>query len=338
MKKRLLSGMVAFTMLAGMSTIVPSAAKLGDVLDDSVIGIEDAVAIINHVNGVKSLTDFQMKLADVNGDGVVDIQDAVTVINHINGVKPIDDVEITTDDEDTTEEEDTTTDEEDNKDKDEDDEPSDETPTDDEETTGEETEPGARTLQLFSDMADSNYYFSFTGDAMILDSVTDIDATINQVDVDTSIVTIKMTKRKMNSTIYNIGAKKYKIVDFDNKEYTGTLSSVEKMLDFNAIFVDLASNEEAMKFEGQEIDEETGYVVETYLTAISTPIVADVVVKAYYDKETDQLKKLILYTTDYDPEEEIGTVYINTESLEFTPTFELKEDLPDFSQWTKVKK
>lgn len=62
---------------------------LNDVNDDKVIDIEDAVAIIGHINGNKALSDDQMIRADVDGSGKVDIEDAVSLINYITGVKAL---------------------------------------------------------------------------------------------------------------------------------------------------------------------------------------------------------------------------------------------------------
>lgn len=59
--------------------------KLGDVNSDSKIDIEDAVLIIQNVNGMRVLSDSEAKKADVNKSGNVDIEDAVAVIAYVNG-------------------------------------------------------------------------------------------------------------------------------------------------------------------------------------------------------------------------------------------------------------
>lgn len=58
---------------------------LGDVNDDSNIDIEDAVAIIQHINGGSALDEEQMLRADVSKDKRIDIDDAVILISYING-------------------------------------------------------------------------------------------------------------------------------------------------------------------------------------------------------------------------------------------------------------
>lgn len=63
--------------------------SLGDVNADSEIDVEDAVRIINHVNGVKSLNNDEFKRGDIDKNGKVDIEDAVSIIAHVNGVKAI---------------------------------------------------------------------------------------------------------------------------------------------------------------------------------------------------------------------------------------------------------
>lgn len=67
----------------------PVKGLLGDVNNDEKIDVEDAVKIINHINGVTPLTEDQMIRADVDHNSVIDIQDAVKVINHVNGLAAI---------------------------------------------------------------------------------------------------------------------------------------------------------------------------------------------------------------------------------------------------------
>lgn len=62
---------------------------VGDVNADGNIDIEDAVLVINHVNGAKALTDDETKRANVDGSKSVDIEDAVAIISHVNGVKAL---------------------------------------------------------------------------------------------------------------------------------------------------------------------------------------------------------------------------------------------------------
>lgn len=63
---------------------------LGDINGDGAVDIEDAVAIVGHINGQTMLSAEQEKLADVDKSGAVDIEDAAAVINLINGVKALD--------------------------------------------------------------------------------------------------------------------------------------------------------------------------------------------------------------------------------------------------------
>lgn len=58
---------------------------LGDVNGDGTIDIEDAVAVIQHINGITPLTDEQEERADVSKDKNIDIDDAVTLISFVNG-------------------------------------------------------------------------------------------------------------------------------------------------------------------------------------------------------------------------------------------------------------
>lgn len=64
-------------------------SSLGDVNADGKIDIEDAVMVINHVNGQKALTDDEAGRANVDGNSSIDIEDAVAIISHVNGVKSL---------------------------------------------------------------------------------------------------------------------------------------------------------------------------------------------------------------------------------------------------------
>lgn len=68
------------------SSIKPeSNGILGDVNSDRTIDIEDAVAVIQHINGVTPLKEDEEKRADVSKDHYIDIDDAVMIISYING-------------------------------------------------------------------------------------------------------------------------------------------------------------------------------------------------------------------------------------------------------------
>lgn len=94
MKKKIISGLAAFVMAAGMAATSASAQKLGDVSGDNKTDIEDAVSVINHVNGQKSVGYMGSASADVNSDGKIDIEDAVLIINNINGLSAIEDKDV----------------------------------------------------------------------------------------------------------------------------------------------------------------------------------------------------------------------------------------------------
>lgn len=61
----------------------------GDVNYDGSIDIEDAVLIINHVNGIRALTKNESRRANVDNNSALDIEDAVGIIGHVNGLKAI---------------------------------------------------------------------------------------------------------------------------------------------------------------------------------------------------------------------------------------------------------
>lgn len=89
MFKKVISGIMSLTLAASVAVISASAASKGDVDGSGKIDIEDAVSVINHINGVKALSGSSLTAADVNGSGNVDIEDAVAIINHVNGVSAI---------------------------------------------------------------------------------------------------------------------------------------------------------------------------------------------------------------------------------------------------------
>lgn len=68
-------------------TIPEDEYILGDVNGDGVIDIEDAVLVIQNINGVRILTERESKRGDVTLDESIAIDDAVLIINYINGHK-----------------------------------------------------------------------------------------------------------------------------------------------------------------------------------------------------------------------------------------------------------
>lgn len=90
MLKKLLSTAFAVITIAVVSVISASAAaSKGDVDNSGAIDVKDATLVLNHINGVKSLSSSAMKAADIDSNGNVDIQDVSAIMNHINGVSPI---------------------------------------------------------------------------------------------------------------------------------------------------------------------------------------------------------------------------------------------------------
>lgn len=71
------------------TTEQPPAYKqsLGDINGDFAVDIEDAVMVIDHINGVNALNDEQEIYADTDKSTKIDIEDAVRIIDHVNGVR-----------------------------------------------------------------------------------------------------------------------------------------------------------------------------------------------------------------------------------------------------------
>lgn len=61
----------------------------GDVNADKKIDIEDAVLVINHINGARALTGEEYDRSDIDRNEKTDIEDAVAIISHVNGVNVI---------------------------------------------------------------------------------------------------------------------------------------------------------------------------------------------------------------------------------------------------------
>jgi murein DD-endopeptidase MepM/ murein hydrolase activator NlpD len=60
--------------------------KLGDITGNGNINVEDVTLTMQHVLGLKILTDDQKKAADVNGDGKVDVRDVVLIMRFVLGL------------------------------------------------------------------------------------------------------------------------------------------------------------------------------------------------------------------------------------------------------------
>lgn len=61
------------------------AYEKGDVDNSAKIDIEDAVMVVSHINGIKSLEDAQLDAADFNDDDSIDIEDVVLICAEIYG-------------------------------------------------------------------------------------------------------------------------------------------------------------------------------------------------------------------------------------------------------------
>lgn len=60
-------------------------AVSGDINADGSLTITDAMLILNHLSGKKSLNSDQLAIADINGDGKVTISDAIKILNILSG-------------------------------------------------------------------------------------------------------------------------------------------------------------------------------------------------------------------------------------------------------------
>jgi len=76
--------------------LIPSTAEngtftaidvvFGDVNEDGVVDVGDAILVLRSIVGLTTLNARQIKAADVNGDGVVDVGDAILILRRIVGL------------------------------------------------------------------------------------------------------------------------------------------------------------------------------------------------------------------------------------------------------------
>ena len=60
--------------------------KAGDITGNGKIGVEDVALAMQHVVGLKVLTNEQKNVADVNGDDKIDIRDVVLIMQYALGI------------------------------------------------------------------------------------------------------------------------------------------------------------------------------------------------------------------------------------------------------------
>lgn len=84
-----LFGYVYFTSILGLPDDEFDSKVIGDINEDEKLDIEDAVMMVNHINGVSALNKFQENKGDVDGNSTIDIEDVAMMINDINGVSPL---------------------------------------------------------------------------------------------------------------------------------------------------------------------------------------------------------------------------------------------------------
>lgn len=85
--KRLIAVIAAAVITAvGAGTCSLAVGEtMGDANEDGAITTEDAVLVLNVINGKETLSDNQRVLADVTYDGQVDIRDALRILLYTGG-------------------------------------------------------------------------------------------------------------------------------------------------------------------------------------------------------------------------------------------------------------
>ena len=58
----------------------------GDVTDDGIVDIGDAIKILRYDAGLDTLTEDQLIAGEVTGDGIVDIGDAIKILRYDAGL------------------------------------------------------------------------------------------------------------------------------------------------------------------------------------------------------------------------------------------------------------
>lgn len=74
------------TVTQGKITVLDSSALIGDANDDGKVTAVDARCILQHVAGIKYLTEYQSLLTDMNGDGSVTAVDARVILQKVAGL------------------------------------------------------------------------------------------------------------------------------------------------------------------------------------------------------------------------------------------------------------
>ncbi len=67
-------------------TLPEAEVTYGDVTDDGVVDIGDAIKILRYDAGLETLTEQQLAAAELTGDGVVDIGDAIKILRYDAGL------------------------------------------------------------------------------------------------------------------------------------------------------------------------------------------------------------------------------------------------------------
>ncbi len=92
--KKLISLTLVVVMVLSLS-VVAFAAKLGDVNGDGSVTAVDAMMVLQHVAGSRTLTAEQQKKADANKDGQLGAVDARKILQMVAGLIPTEEMDST---------------------------------------------------------------------------------------------------------------------------------------------------------------------------------------------------------------------------------------------------
>lgn len=86
--KKIISLILVVAIVLSLS-IVAFAAKKGDVNNDGTVAATDALAVLQHAAGIKTLSGAEKERGDYNGDGKISALDARKILQVVAGlIKP----------------------------------------------------------------------------------------------------------------------------------------------------------------------------------------------------------------------------------------------------------
>ena len=81
-------GLVDALAAVNRALLMPFSLIAGDLNDDGIVNVSDAIMLLRSIVGLVTLTPCQATAADVNNDGAVNVSDAIAILRYIVGLVP----------------------------------------------------------------------------------------------------------------------------------------------------------------------------------------------------------------------------------------------------------